>query len=132
MSHGDDSPGCVAAHLTSIRGGLMGGRGQGASADEISAVTRNRVEVAGMTATRRLELTARQTGRARRDPDAVTSAIQLSQAEAAHDVDEDTGRLLSRSSPMRSTRSSRPVTRCTVVGLVGAVAVSVLRRKSRD
>lgn len=133
MSHSDDSAGSVAAHLADIREGLMGGRGQGASANEISAATRNRVEVAGMTATRRLELAARQTARARGGSDAITSVIQLREAEVACGLDDDTGRLRPRRSTPPSPRPSRPGSprSWTLLGVLGAVAVAVLRRKSR-
>lgn len=60
---------------------LLGGRGPGASADQIAGCTRNRVIIAGETCTRRLEEAAWQTARARRDPDGIASAIQLSQRE---------------------------------------------------
>lgn len=138
MGGSDASPDPVTTRLTDIREDLLGGRGPGASEDEILAATRNRVEVAGMTATRRLELAARQTGRARGDADAVDDAMQLHAAEEAHDVDEDTGRLRPRIASSNSLHTSRSVLseRSTAVGLVGAVAVWVvtvwvLRRRSR-
>lgn len=64
----------------------MGGRGSGASDAEVLAHTRDRVMVAGETATRRLEMAARQTGYARRDAAAITRTAQLTQAELAETV----------------------------------------------
>lgn len=133
MGRADEFSAPVAAHLTSIRHDLMGGRGPGASTEEVLAATRNRVEVGGMTATRRLELAARQTGLARADPDAITTVIQLREAEAACGVEENTGRLRTqrRAGADTQSRLSSPATNSTAVGLVAVVAGWVLRRASR-
>ena len=66
------------------RAELMQGRGPGADEEEIAAHTRNRVVVAGMSATRRLELAARDTARARGDASQMTDAVQQRDAERAH------------------------------------------------
>lgn len=134
MSDADDSSdGSVATRLSSIREGLLGGRGPGASAAEISALTRNRVEVAGMTATRRLELAARQTARARGDADAIAAATQLRAAEVAGGLHTN-DRLGPTPSTHRSPQVSRPSPRqiWAVVGLVGAAAAWMIRRRLHD
>lgn len=122
----------VAARLAGIRDEMMGGRGTGASTEEILAVTRNRVDIAGMTATRRLELGARQTSRARGDADAVRTSIQLREAEVACGVDEATGRLPHRSTA-RGMRTSAAASGkgSAGKGVLGVLAVWVLRRGSR-
>lgn len=66
------------------RANLMKGRGPGADDQEIAAHTRNRVVVAGMSATRRLELAARDTVRARGDESQLTGVTQRRQGERAH------------------------------------------------
>lgn len=133
MVRTDNSPDPVATRLTSIRRDVLGGRGPGASDEETLAFTRNRVEVAGMTATRRLELAARQTGRARGDADAITTAIQLREAEVADDVDDSTGRLRPRHGASPGLRTSRPAARrtSTAAGLLGLVVIWVVGRRRR-
>lgn len=127
----------IAARLAGIREGMMGGRGQGASTNEVLASTRNRVDIGGMTATRRLELGARQTSRARGDADAITTVIQLREAEVDCGVNDATGRL-PRRLPTRGPRTS-PTTSgngssakaSTAKGVLGVLAVWVLRRGPR-
>lgn len=63
---------------------LMGGRGPGADDEEVAAHTRNRVVVAGMSATRRLELAARDTARARGDGSQLTGILQRRHVERTH------------------------------------------------
>lgn len=115
----------VAARLTTVREDLMGGRGPGASTAEVLAVTRNRVQVAGLTATRRLELTARQTSRARGDAAAVLTAVQLREAEVLCGVEETTSRLPHRGLQPSQNRSGE---KSAVIKVLALVAVRVLRR----
>lgn len=70
--------------LRRARAELMGGRGPGADEEEIAAHTRNRVVVAGMSATRRLELAARDTARARGDDSQLTGILQRAHGERTH------------------------------------------------
>lgn len=84
----DLPPPRVSANLRRARADLLRGRGPGASDAEIAAHTRNRVMIAGETATRRLEMDARQTARARLDAATIADTIQLSRAELAHTVDQ--------------------------------------------
>ena len=83
----------IRADLLQARDNLLRGRGPGASEAEVAAHTRNRVDIAGISATRRLELAARQTALARGDADAITDAIQLGRAELADTVTQLTARL---------------------------------------
>lgn len=96
----DVAPAGVAADLHRARALLLAGRGPGASEAEVASHTRNRVEIAGVTVTRRRELAARQTAVARGDTDGLTSVIQLSRAELADAVIE----LRSRLDPWRLGR----------------------------
>lgn len=84
----DLPPPRVSANLRRVRADLLSGRGPGASDAEVAAHTRNRVMIAGETATRRLEMAARQTARARLDAATIADTIQLSRAELAHTVDQ--------------------------------------------
>lgn len=73
----------AAESVRQARVRLMGGRGPGASPSEVAAHTRNRVVIAGVSTTRRLELAARQTRRARCDPGGIVDAIELERVELA-------------------------------------------------
>lgn len=86
----------IGANLRRAREELLRGRGPGADDAEIAAHTRNRVVIAGVTTTGRLEMAARQTARARQDTDAVTTVIEVSRAELADTVTKLTGRLRPR------------------------------------
>ena len=57
----------VEERLQLARARLLGGRGPGASRAEVVAHTRDRASIAGIPVVERLELTARQTSRARED-----------------------------------------------------------------
>ncbi|MDQ2849637.1 hypothetical protein V3G39_10480 [Dermatophilaceae bacterium Sec6.4] len=70
--------------LRRARAELMGGRGPGADDEEVAAHTRNRVVVAGMSATRRLELAARDTARARGDESQLAGILQRAHVERTH------------------------------------------------
>lgn len=121
----------VAAQLARVRNDLMSGRGPGASAAEVVACTRNRVEVAGMTATRRLALTARQNAVARRDPEALLTVTQLREAEVRCGVDDSTGQLRQRGAVRRTqSTSGKPTSggKSLVARLLAMVAVRLLRR----
>ncbi len=83
----------VSGQLRQARAVLMGGRGCGAGDAEVAAHTRDRVMIGGQTATRRLEMAARQTGYARRDAAAITRTAQLTQGELAETLEELTRRL---------------------------------------
>ncbi len=80
-------------HLRQARENLLAGRGPGASDEEVAAHTRNRVEIAGESATRRLELAARDIVRARRDTGGLTDTIQIAQTELADTLTQITERL---------------------------------------
>lgn len=73
----------VEERLCASRDRLLGGRGPGASEAEIAAHTRRRLTIAGTSVTRRLELQARQTSRARGDAAGIVDAIELSRQELA-------------------------------------------------
>lgn len=73
----------VEAALRQARAQLMSGRGPGASPVEVAAHTRNRAAIAGVSTTRRLEVQARQTSRARGSLDGILDAVQLDRAELA-------------------------------------------------
>ncbi|GAB3489666.1 hypothetical protein [Flexivirga lutea] len=124
----DYSATAVTARLTVLRRDLLGGRGPGASDAEKMAATRNRVDVGGMTATRRLELSARQTALARAEPSEVASVVQLRAAEAAAGVEERTGRLRPRPPAAARPRGIKSA----AVGIAGVVAAWLLRRASRS
>lgn len=119
--------------LQQARRELLGGRGPGASADQIAGWTRNRVIIAGETCTRRLEEVARQTARARRDGDEIASAIQLNQRELTQHLSQ-----LNRwadgkpagSDTSRGARERRAVRRLGIA-LAGAVIALVVRRGRR-
>lgn len=131
MGHTDTDVEVVRTRLARIREDLLGGRGPGASTDEVLATTRNRVEVAGMTATRRLELTARQTALARGDTDAVTTAAQLRRAEVACGFAAAGGRLSPGATPRGPGTSPEAVGKASAaMGLVGVLVVWALRRGS--
>jgi len=83
----------VSAELRQARRELMGGRGPGAGDAEVAAHTRDRVMIGRETATRRLEMAARQTGYARRDAAAITRTAQLTGGELAETVAELARRL---------------------------------------
>lgn len=83
----------VAVHLRQARENLLAGRGPGASAEEVAAHTRNRVVITGESATRRLELAARDTVRARRDAAGLTDTIQIASAELVDTLTHITERL---------------------------------------
>lgn len=82
----DVPAGRVRENLRHARDDLLGGRGPGASEEEVAAHTRNRVGIAGVTATRRLELAARDTTRARRDTAGLIDTIQIASGELARSV----------------------------------------------
>jgi hypothetical protein len=71
----------VEAALRHARTRLLTGRGPGASPIEVAAHTRNRAAIAGVPTTRRLELAARQTSRAREDAGGIVDAIELGRGE---------------------------------------------------
>lgn len=73
-----------AQALRQVRSELMGGRGPGADPTETAAYQRNRVVVGGMSTTRRLELAARDTVRARGVQTELTSVEQRRNAERTH------------------------------------------------
>lgn len=123
----------IAADVRRARADLLGGRGPGAGDDEIAAHTRNRVVIAGMTATRRLELAARQTALARRDTTSIIGVIQLDRGELAGTLTELTRRLgprhlacVARAALWRDRRGARiaPFT-------FGGIAVVLLLRRRR-
>lgn len=123
----------IDAALQRARRELLGGRGPGASADQIAGCTRNRVIIAGETCTRRLEEAARQTARARRDGDEIASAIQLNQRELTQHLSQ-----LNRwadgkqagSDTSRGSRERRAVRRLGIA-LAGAVITLLVRRRRR-
>jgi hypothetical protein len=90
---GSDPAAEVSAELFRVRQELMGGRGPGAGDAEVAAHTRDRVMIGGQTATRRLEIAARQTGYARRDPAAISRTTRLTGAELAQTVAQLADRL---------------------------------------
>lgn len=121
----------VSVQLRQIRQELMGGRGPGAGDAEVAAHTRDRVMIGGETATRRLEVAARQTGYARRDPAAITRTAQLTGGELA----ESMGQLARRLHPQRllsvggkSVRRQLGAHPMPLV-LVGGVALLVVIRR---
>lgn len=131
---GDGPVADVSAELHQARQELMGGRGPGAGDLEVAAHTRDRVMIGGETATRRLEMAARQTGYARRDPAAISRTTQLTGAELAKTMAQlaqrlNPGRLLAvgRES-VRRRLGARPV---AVVLLCLALAFVVSRRHHR-
>lgn len=83
-------------HLRQARESLLDGRGPGASDEEVAAHTRNRVMIGGETATRRLELAARDTVRARGDTEGLTDKIQIASAELAGSLTQLAERLRPR------------------------------------
>lgn len=120
----------VQATLQQARRELLGGRGPGASAEEIAAHTRNRVVIAGETATRRLELAARDTVRARRDPDGLTDTIAVASTELVDNLAELTERL--RPSRLVSAAARAAIARAPatpVFLLVGAAIIVLVRRR---
>lgn len=122
----------VRAQLHRARQLLLAGRGPGASEAEIAAHTRNRVEIAGVTTTRRLELTARRTAVARGDTDAMVSVIQLSRAELADILGQLRSRLHPRHLVGTAARGLTAQLRAHPAPLVlGVGAVVVLRGRRR-
>lgn len=92
----DSAAASIGADLRQARKELLRGRGPGAGDAEITAHTRNRFLIAGVPATRRLEMAARQTARARQDVDAITYVVELNRAELADTLTQLTGRLRPR------------------------------------
>lgn len=122
----------VSAMLRQAREELMGGRGPGAGDAEVAAHTRDRVMIGGETATRRLEMAARQTGYARRDPAAISRTAQLTGAELA----ESLARLARRLHPRRllpddGTAVRRRLGAHPVPFVLGGLAVVLVIRRLR-
>ncbi len=119
----------VAVHLRQARENLLAGRGPGASDEEVAAHTRNRVVIAGESATRRLELAARDTVRARRDTGGLTDTIQIAQTELADTLTQITERL--RPGHLASTAVTGVIARVrsnpAPLVLVGAALVLLAR-----
>jgi hypothetical protein len=113
----------IRASIDRARADLLGGRGPGAGESEVAAHTRNRVEIAGMPAPRRLESAARQAAGARGDIEAIAEAIQLDRAHAAAAVTEPVR-------PRRLARDAVPAHRSHRALLVLGTAVA-LRALSR-
>ncbi len=123
----------VAVHLRQARENLLAGRGPGASDEEVAAHTRNRVVIAGETATRRLELADRDTVRARRDSGGLTDTIQVAQTELADTLTQITERL--RPGLLASAGAAGVVARARAnpapFVVVGAVLVLFARGRRR-
>jgi len=94
----------VDERLQLDRAAVLGGRGPGASRSEILAHTRNRASIAGLPVVSQLELTARQTSRAREDADAMAEGIQRDVADLGVCV----GRLTGAHRAQSTGRSGRP------------------------
>lgn len=126
----------IGANLRRARQELLRGRGPGAGDAEIAAHTRNRVAIAGVTATRRLEMAARQTARARQDTDAITTVIELSRAELSDTLTQLTGRLRPRhvafvaADSLRTRFSAHPAP--FLLGGAALVLLLLLRRRASD
>ncbi len=123
----------VSEKLRQARAELMGGRGPGAGDTEVAAHTRDRVMIGGETATRRLEMAARQTGYARRDAAAITRTAQLTRAELAESVAQLARRLHPRRLlPVTGTAVHRRLGAHPLPFVLGCVALLlVIRRKHR-
>lgn len=123
----------VRANLRRARENLLAGRGPGASDEEVAAHTRNRVAVGGDTATRRLELAARDTVRARRDAAGLTDTIQIASAELVDTLTQITERL--RPGHLASAGVAGVVARVRAnpapFVLVGAALVLLVRSRRR-
>jgi len=123
----------VRANLRRARENLLGGRGPGASDEEVAAHTRNRVLIGGDTATRRLELAARDTVRARRDAAGLTDTIQIASAELVDTLTQITERL--RPGHLASAGVAGVVARVRAnpapFVLVGAALVLLVRSRRR-
>lgn len=129
----DVPTGRVRENLRQARDDLLGGRGPGASEDEVAAHTRNRVGIAGVSATRRLELAARDTTRARRDTAGLNDTIQIASAELARSVAQLGARLQPRHLAAMSIRGvvARVRARPAWFALAGAALVLVARGRRR-
>lgn len=121
----------VAEHLRQARENLLAGRGPGASDEEVAAHTRNRIVIAGESATRRLELAARDTARARRDTGGLTDTIRIAQAGLADTLTQITERL--RPGHLAWTAVSGVIPRVRAnpapFAVVGAALVLLARRR---
>lgn len=119
-------------NLQQARENLLAGRGPGASDEEVAAHTRNRVVIAGESATRRLELAARDTVRARRDAAGLTDTIQIASAELIGTLTQITQRL--RPGHAASTAVTGAITRVRANPapfVVGTVLVLLARARLR-
>jgi len=129
----DVPAGQVQENLRRARDDLLGGRGPGASEEEVAAHTRNRVGIAGVSATRRLELAARDTMRARRDTAGLIDTIQIASTELARTVAQLGARLQPRH--LAATTISGGVARIRAnparFALAGAALVLVAARGRR-
>ncbi|MGI8677784.1 MAG: hypothetical protein ACR2LX_03675 [Jatrophihabitans sp.] len=120
-------------NLRRARENLLAGRGPGASDAEVAAHTRNRVVIAGESATHRLELAARDTARARRDVSGLTDTIQIASTELADTLTQVTQRL--RPEHAASTAVIGAITRVRAnpapFVVVGAILVLLARARRR-
>lgn len=123
----------VRANLRRARENLLAGRGPGASDEEVAAHTRNRVVIAGESATRRLELAARDSVRARRDAAGLTDTIQIASTELVDTLTQITERL--RPGHLASAGVTGVVARLRAnpapFVLVGAALVLLVRSRCR-
>jgi hypothetical protein len=125
--------GRVRENLRHARENLLGGRGPGASEEEVAAHTRNRVGIAGVAATRRLELAARDTTRARRDTAGLSDTIEIASGALARTVAQLGARLQPRHLAAMTMRGVVARVRANPArfALAGAALVLVARGRRR-
>lgn len=121
------SPVDAQAAVAQMRGGLLGGRGPGASRSEFLRHTRARVAVGGVPVPALRESVALDAARARRDTDALAEAVEEQRDRLAADLD-----LLSRVPPRASGVGAmgRPTRRFRTAAVLLSIAL-VARRLGR-